>query len=251
MRKAFILLLLPTLSGCMLLRDPSPAIWFYTFSEGPASHRDTQLTPASFIEFRTDGTYTLDMGEFEYGKWLLTRDAIQLFAGHNEEHRYTYLRLKSQTPNELQLIIDDNVTAHYERRPMPKNMDEDPFSLVNNRWRIPAERQENDQEIRQRLFNHCQFWETYFTWALHYKIPTIDVRSTPTPIKIYGNGFALKRYEDWPAEWKYSFNNKQDRLKAYDILKDIFEHKNIGWPQTGNKYEMFIGAFQQMENFLR
>ena len=34
----------------------------------------------------------------------------------------------------------------------------------------------------------------YFNWALDNELTTVDVRSTPTPIKIYGNGFTIKQY---------------------------------------------------------
>jgi hypothetical protein len=122
--------------------------------------------------------------------------------------------------------------------------------VVNNQWRIPATAKESDQEIRKRLFNHCQFWESYFTWALKNDISTVDVRSTPTLIKIYGNGFTLKPFAELPPIWKSYFFDAQDCEKANDMITDIFQKKNIAWAHTDNKYKMFISAFQQLKIFL-
>lgn len=106
-------------------------------------------------------------------------------------------------------------------------------------------------EIRKRLYNHCQFWEAYFRWALDKGLNTVDVRSTPTPIKIYGNGFALKPTEDLPAEWVNCFYDANDCRKASDMIRDIFQHKTIAWAQTDNKFKMFLSAFQQLQTLLR
>jgi hypothetical protein len=107
-----LILLLITGSGCTLVSDPIPHLWFFTYTQG--GETDSLLTPASFLELRKDGTYTRDFGRFDYGKW----------------------------------VYKDKILY---------------------------------------LHNHCQFWETYFTWALKNELATIDVRSTPTAIKIYGN----------------------------------------------------------------
>ena len=126
-----------------------------------------------------------------------------------------------------------------------------PFSLQNNKWRIPARHKETPDGIQQRLINHCEFWKAYFTWALDNNIQYVDVRSTPTPIKIYGNGFELKFYYDLPYEWKNYFYDSADCQHANDILWEVMTHHDIALAHTDNKYKMFIGAFEQLENFLR
>jgi hypothetical protein len=143
------------------------------------------------------------------------------------------------------------VVANFESQPLPSQSAEDPFSRENNRWRIPALRKETDMEIRDRLRNHCQFWEVYFNWALKYELRTVDVRSTPTLIKIYGNGFTLKPFEALPAQWRSYFFDDEDCKKANQQIKDLFENRTIAWAHTDNKYKMFIGTFQQMEQYLK
>lgn len=241
--------MLAATAGCALLVNPLPQIWFFTFGTGTPIGKDSLLNPASFLELRPDGSYTSDFGTFDYGTWL-KKDRQLILTNHFHEKTSYPLALTSS--GEMQLTLTAGYLASFESRPIPSmKQKEDPFSLFNNRWRIPATHKENDAEIRLRLFNHCQFWEAYFRWALNKGFSTVDVRSTPTPIKIYGNGFTLKPTEDLPAEWVSFFYDADDCQKASNIIKNIFQHKTIAWAHTDNKFKMFVSAFHQLQNFLR
>jgi hypothetical protein len=235
--------------GCSLLVNPLPKIWFYTYGTGTPNGKDSLLNPASFMELRPDGSYTRDFGTFEYGTWLKKDHQLILTSHDNLKTSYP---LTLSSVDEMQLTLTGGYLASFESRAIPSmQQKQDPFSVFNNHWRIRATYKESDPEIRQRLFSHCQFLEVYFRWALEKGLATIDVRSTPTLIKIYGNGFTLKPTEDLPAEWVSCFYDADDCQKASNIIKNIFEHKTIAWAQTDNKYKMFLSAFQQLQNFLR
>ncbi|HUB60132.1 MAG TPA: hypothetical protein VL978_05495 [Puia sp.] len=244
-----ILLLFAAAAGCSLLVNPLPKIWFFTYGTGTPAGKDSLLNPASFLELRPDGSYTRDFGAFEYGTWL-KKDHQLVLTSH--DHQKTSWPLTLPSSNEMQLTLAGGYLASFESRPIPSmQQKQDPFSLFNNRWRIPATHKESDAEIRSRLYNHCQFWEAYFRWALDRGLTTIDVRSTPTLIKIYGNGFTLKPTEDLPAEWVSFFYDSDDCQKASNIIRDIFEHRTIAWANTDNKYKMFLSAFHQLLTYLR
>jgi hypothetical protein len=85
---------------------------------------------------------------------------------------------------------------------------------------------------------------------LKHEVNALDVRNTPTPIKIYGNGFGLKKYEELPASWTRYFYDTADYRQATEMLKVIFARRNIKWPRTKNTYEMFVSAFQQLQTQL-
>jgi hypothetical protein len=247
--KSGLILFLTTATGCLLSINPMPKLWFYTYGTGAPTGKDSLLSPASFLELRPDGSYTRDFGYFEYGSWI--RKDRQLILTSRNRTTYTY-QLNKITPGEMQLTLDNGLVGNFDSQSLPsENEKQDPFSVYNNRWRIPATHKESNSEIRRRLYEHCQFWEAYFHWALDKDLPTVDVRSTPSLIKIYGNGFTLKPIEDLPAEWTSFFFDAEDCQKANDIITDIFQHKTIAWAHTDSKYKMFLSAFQQMENFLR
>jgi hypothetical protein len=236
---------------CLVSCKPSnPAgLWFYTHSTGDASDNIDSLTPASFIDFHEDGSYTKDFGKFEYGHWQMKDNKIILTDTSNKT---ADISVKYLGNKDLQLLTSNNSIANFEAQPDGLiSHNTDPFSLEYNRWRIPAKHKESEQEIRSRLRNHCRFWEAYFSWALENKIDYIDVRSTPTPIKIYGNGFSLKDHSDLPKAWRMYFFDDEDCRIANNILYELFQFKSISWPHTDNKYKMFLGAFQQMQQLLK
>jgi hypothetical protein len=238
-------LFLLTLTGCIFPVKPGSHVWFYTFGTGPGT--DT-LTPVSFLELRPDGSFSQDFGSFAYGRW--EQKDQQLFLT-NQQHKTFIYTISNLASKEMALVIARDRIGHFDGKPLP-SVDplEDPFSADNNKWRLPATHKESDSEIRQRLYNHCRFWEKYFAWALDNKLDIVDVRSTPTAIKIYGNGFGLKSFDDLPPRWKAFFFDDEDCRKANDILTDIFHHQTIAWGNTDSKYKMFLGAFQQLEKFL-
>jgi hypothetical protein len=241
--------MLAATTGCSLLVNPLPKLWFFTYGTGTPNAKDSLLSPASFLELRPDGSYTRDFGVFEYGTWL--KKDHQLILTSHDRLKSTY-PLTLPSSSEMQLTLTGDYVASFESQAIPSLKDkEDPFSVYNNHWRIPATHEESDMEIRRRLNNHCQFWEAYFRWALDKGLNTVDVRSTPTPIKIYGNGFTLKSTEDLPPEWVNCFYDADDCRKASDMIKDIFQHKTIAWAQTDSKFKMFLSAFQQLQNYLR
>jgi hypothetical protein len=242
-----LVLLLQFMMGCHLAANSIHHIWFFTYSDGPG--KDTLINPASFLECRTDGSYTRDFGHFEYGTWRL--DDKKLYLTDHLQHTTIY-PVDMTRPNEMQMTIKEGFTAHFERQPLPDQKEGmDPFSRENNRWRVPATHKESDAEIHQRLYNHCAFWVAYFKWALDNEVSAIDVRGTPTNIKIYGNGFTLKPLDELPSTWKSYFFDQEDCAKANDIIKEIFRSGSIAWPHTDNRFKQFVGAFQQLENSLR
>jgi hypothetical protein len=223
-------------------------LWFYTYSSGEMPPGFT-LTPANFLYVAPGKNFTMDFGEFQNGKWERKGDTLFLYPDAGDARHYL---MKYTQINEMQLSIAPSVVSDFSGSPSSfASPAENPFSLINNQWRIPAKHKEISSVIRQRLINHCAFWKAYFLWALNDNLDNVDVRSTPTPIKIYGNGFALKEFDDLPKQWKNYFYDSADCRLANSMIETIFQNQNIAWAHTDNKYKMFMGAFEQLENFLK
>jgi len=242
-----LLILIPFGSCVNIFVHPSSNLWFYAYSSGdmPTSFA---LTPSSFLYLNTDNTYTLDFGSFDYGKWVKRRDTLVL---HSVGGKMSSYLINYESSKDLKLTVMPDVVSDFSAAPSKFTSPvANPFSLGNNKWRISANHKESRQEIRQRLINHCEFWKAYFSWALDNNIQSVDVRSTPTAIKIYGNGFALKKFDDLPAAWRRYFYDSADCRLANSMIENIFKKETIAWATTDNKYKMFLGAFEQLENFL-
>jgi len=237
-----------TFIGCLQQRPTVVKCWFYTYQTDFNSKNDNGLTGASFLSLRKDGSYTRDFGTFDYGHWVLKDSVISLMSQRNQNEN---LKIISLSADEMAVDINNEKINLDGQTIPPGKPSEDPFSIENNKWRIPASQKENEQAIRKRLSNHCRFWEIYFTWALKTNQETVDVRSTPTLIKIYGNGFTLKPLSDQPGRWKSYFFDEEDCQKANDIIKSLFDKHDIAWAHTENKYKLFISAFQQLQQLLK
>ena len=248
MRKAVlvsIILLYFQISCLVPSKKKIDGLWFFTHSSRMVQNDYAEANPASFLYLRSDNTYTRDFKKFEYGHWK-RNDSVLLLTNNQKITISFPVRLVSK--NELELISAEGTVLNFEQQPAKFSSSADnPFSLGNNQWRIPAVKKESDQELKNRLKNHFRFHEAYFKWALDAKLSGIDVRSTPSLIKIYGNGFALKNFDELPASWRSYFYDEEDCQKANDMIKDIFEKGDIAWAQTDNKYKMFISAFQQLQ----
>jgi hypothetical protein len=248
LRICISLLIFLTFVGCLQQNPTVTQCWFYTYQTDFNTSNENGLTPASFICIRKDGTYTKDFGTFDYGHWTRKDGLINLLSQRNQSES---LKIISLSANEMTIDINsEKINLDAQMLPSDKSS-EDPFSIENNQWRIPASQKENEQALRKRLSNHCRFWEVYFSWALKTNQETVDVRSTPTLIKIYGNGFTLKPVTDQPGRWRSYFFDDEDCQKAYDIMKNIVFKRDIALAHTDNKYKMFIGAFQQLETALK
>jgi hypothetical protein len=242
---ALFLLTTGCLSGCQNKSGISQ-LWFYTYSSDPDPDK-SELTPANFLELRNDRTFTADLGKFQSGHWDFKDQQLFLHADNGE---INILLVKSLKSKEMQVQTARSDDANFDGQPVPE-ISKDPFSGPKNLWRKTAAAKETDEQLKSRLRNHCQFWVSYFNWALDSELTTVDVRSTPSPVKIFGNGFTIKTYADLPETWKGYFYDSTDCARATTILKDIVRTHTIAWPHTDNKYKMFISAFQQMQHLLK
>ncbi len=240
-------LCLCTLIACTRPADIAGNLWFYTHSSG--TNLPDTLTPANFILLEKDGTYTSDLKTFDYGKWVYNNHQLLLISHRQTK---TVILVNYLTDKEMQAGPPSGPFNNFESQQVAFDFPaQNPFSKDNNQWRMKATQKETSDQIRIRLLNHFKFWELYFTWALNNKIQYIDVRSTASPIKIYGNGFALKPFEQLPTLWKMYFYDDADCAADNEKIKYIFDHNLVSWPQTENKYKMFVSAFQQMQQHLQ
>jgi hypothetical protein len=238
-----------TQNSCLLKKKKLDKLWFYTYTSGATQNEDGEATPASFMYLQPDGSYTRDFGSFDYGHWK-RKDSILLLS--SSKGAAIVFPIKHLFGNELELVSAKGSILNFESQPARfSSVTDNPFSIENNQWRIPAREKESEQQLKDRLRNHCRFQEAYFKWALNDQLNSIDVRSTPSPIKIYGNGFALKEFDALPIAWRSYFYDEEDCQKANNILKNIFEKGDIGWSHTDNRYKMFISAFQQLQQQLK
>ena len=115
---------------------------------------------------------------------------------------------------------------------------------------MKANHKESDRELTSRLKNHFRWWEKYFSWGLNNKIKVLDIRSTPSVLKLYANGFELNYYEYQFPEWRNIFYDTANCWRAYEMVYYLMYNKDISWLKTENRFESFVSAFKQLQQWM-
>jgi hypothetical protein len=242
------LLPLILLTACRLDEKFSSPLWFYRPSADSHSRWDTVLNRTSFLDLEPDGHFTRYFDRFECGKWTLLKD--RLFLTCTDSLTYVY-KVDSNNKKDLRIEISSIKVAHFEGQPRPSSDTTlNPFSLCNNRWRIPATSPESLAAIRRRLLDHLHFWEVYFKWGDDNNIGGLDLKDIPSPLKMHGNGFGLFKYDFLPPKWKACFYNEADCRTADSLIRGVFRRTDIKWPYSDDEEKEgknFISGIQQIE----
>jgi hypothetical protein len=248
-----------TFAACRPEKDRLVKAWIYNDSQDKKEQLEDiysyggameyGFTAANFIDLQPDSTYTCYLESFDSGKWFFKDHSLILI-----NHSRQILELQVNKVNSKELICTNKMKGKVYRFSATPNhfayKSENPFAEVNNRWRIKAKHKESDAELRARLKNHFSFWEKYFEWGRKEQLEYLDVRSTPGPLKIYGNGFELQYYEYLYPEWKNIFYDTADCRMAYENLYYKMYEKNIIWPESKNRYERLSSAFHQLQSWM-
>lgn len=243
------LILICLLLSCGKGQPNLTGLWFFTYGDMTKQTGTDAITPESFIYFEKGGAYTSNIGGFESGKWEWKKDQLTLTGGKDKTTIYSVQDAAAKT---LVLGLENGLKIELEKQKADFTSPAvNPFSADNNQWRMKAAKKETAEEIKSRVINHFRFHELYFKWGLESGLNSLDVRSTPSLIKIYGNGFELTTYENLPQGWKDLFFDEEDCHKATDIVKYVFDKYDIAWSKTDNKFKMFISAFQQLQQQLK
>jgi hypothetical protein len=241
--KYVLLLAAVALLSCESQQEKLARLWFFTHQTTVAGKRNVRFPATSFLLLQKDGRFTRDFGDFQHGTWKFADEKLMLDSDNRLVSEYAAV---SDGTN-LRLTAPDGMEGYFEAQPVKAGKEEaNPFALSNSKWRIKANQKESDAELIERLKNHLVFWEAYFTWAYENELNSIDVRSLPTPIKMYSNGFKVKPPEDLRKNWIKLFYDSSDCLRASDLLEQHIKRTSITFPRTDHKFKMFVGVFQQL-----
>ena len=252
---ALTLIILTCLISCLPGTGRITQTWFYTYAKEGTNISDSnwQLTPAHFIDLNENGEYSANLDKYESGIWKKEGKTITLTNSSKASIQFQ-IKAKSSKEMELEFTLPDKTKANLIFTGIPQQYKEatlNPFSPINNQWRLKATHKETDQELTLRLKNLFRYWERYFSWGLDAKIDMLDVRSLKGPIKMYGNGFTVIPFNELSANWKQLFFDEDDCQKSWNQLDKLISDRSITWPKTDNRFKGFISVFQQLQQNLK
>lgn len=91
----------------------------------------------------------------------------------------------------------------------------------------------------------------YFQWEDDNNVGMLDVSNIPSPLKVYGNGFGLRHFDDLSPQWRSCFYDSADCRTADTLIKGTFRRNKIKWADIEDDNKKFINGIQQIEDFLR
>jgi hypothetical protein len=130
-------------------------------------------------------------------------------------------------------------------------LEEDPYSIENNRWRVKPFNAETDEQLKQRVLNHLDFWENLFTDAQEFERPYISYGWFDSPLTVAVNGVRLEFYDEHKKEWDQNFYDSADAGKGYQMMRECFS-KKLKFMDTENKYKRHEDVIKQLKtNYIR
>jgi hypothetical protein len=211
-----ILVLIFLFARCTPHENSLTKVWIYNDNQSSQQQIDNRLrykghesyllTSANFINLQPDSTFTATLPSFKSGKWFFRENSLILV---DQNRKITELQVDSLGDEELICSnkMEDIVYRFNGFKNSFPSASESPFSPENNQWRQKAAHKESDAEIAARLQNHFKYWEKFFAWGKNNDIGSIDYTATPSPLKMYGNGFGIQYPDNQLPEWKNSFRN--------------------------------------------
>lgn len=131
-----------------------------------------------------------------------------------------------------------------------RNEKDDPYSKANNWWRMKPAQRETDDQIKQRVLAHLNFWETLFKDADNKQRAYVPFYWFASPLVIASYGAQMNYYEDAKQEWDQNFYDSVDAHKGYEYMRKCFS-KKINYIESDDKYEKSGDIARQLkENYM-
>lgn len=121
----------------------------------------------------------------------------------------------------------------------------DPYSKVNNFWRIKPASPETKQQILDRVNNHLHFWKLIVQDAIDNDRGVISFHWFESPLVIASNGSALRNYDDVKDAWETNFYDSTQAREGYALLENCFK-KGVKAGETDSHFQNDIIIIDQL-----
>jgi hypothetical protein len=158
------------------------------------------------------------------------------------------VRLHAAQDNYYDLLFNKSYCQFYLDADKDRYSDlkDDPYSIVNNKWRVKPYQQEADKQIKERVFNHLGFWQQLFADAQEKDRSYVSYSWFDSPLTVAENGVRLEFYDEHKKEWDQNFYDSTDANKGYQMLRKCFSRK-LNYMKTDNKYKHHEDVIKQLK----
>lgn len=229
-------------------------------STDPARLEISKFMLNKFLNLQQDSTFTSNItGQFDFGTYkAISSTGIVKFKSHNGSVYNYRLRLGDHPGRG---VIYDSITLPgnlHSREAIEYqcsvhkyeygNLEDNPFSVKNNQWRIPAKSSESDSLLKVRMANHIDYWIAFLKTADALELKELDMRNISTPFHFYATGLTISKVEKWPASFLSLFYHKKEAQRAYDMTVDAIY--SIQYEKNEDAYLQGIDLFTKIKQAL-
>ncbi len=172
----------------------------------------------------------------ETGTWSFDETEKIITFKYNDGGGDRY-KLRALAFNEMKLtnigIASESVLKFISDGKVYQQMEEDPFAVEHNQWRISPDTPETDEKIKKRLKENIYFFILYYKDAIARRASLVSFYGFPSCLNWYAGGIYLKNEEEIPEDWKKCFFSEAQALKAYKMMEVIMS-KRYKWPKEKN-----------------
>jgi hypothetical protein len=169
----------------------------------------------------------------EYGTWRYDKDQKKITFHYSKGEKDVY-KIAAMAADEL-VLVNTGVESETQLKFVSagkryKDIQDDPFHISNNQWRLHPKKPESEEQIRKRLKDYLHFNILFYRDNLAKEAKEISFYGLPTCLKWYAGGIYMVKEPDLNANWFYCFYNKDQAMKAYKMMGDLLT-KKYNWPK--------------------
>ena len=181
----------------------------------------------------SDGTVVQNpRDEMHFGKWALdnTGKLLTITYANGKTAQYTIDKISARHMTMASKEDKKNVEYRADGK-VQKNIADDPFYATNNQWRVKPLKPETDEQIRERVRQALIFYGKYLDRNVALNEQVISFTGIPVILMWYKAGLAVIPKTRVEQRWVNCFYNKEQALKAQNMLENILD-KKYKWDMT-------------------
>jgi hypothetical protein len=113
------------------------------------------------------------------------------------------------------------------------NYTEDPFFPEHNRWRMPADTLETNEQLVARLDNYFGHLARVLKSAIDHKQEAVSFQFSKGIVKIYNGGIGIVPLEKVPVNWILGFYDIDQAKAAYNLYQNYLRNSSHEGESTG------------------
>ncbi len=204
-----------------------------------------------------DNTYTklcCDGDEYENGTWNWVKKGERICFSHDKKKELFDLNIKLIDDSTYQVEFKNQVIKQKFtlQEKLLENYKEEPFYFSNNEWRIKALKEENRQELLNRLGNYFKHITYLLKAADKRDLQVISFEYSLGVIKIYNSGIGIEEDNFIPENWKNIFYSKKQYEEARIIYQNYLSLDDSSFPASGDwvkdDYTLMLSIYNDLKS---